>query len=60
MDFTFTDQSETSEVKTICSQINSVSSDGLTIEVNKSFKQKALEIGVDDQDSIYWWYLWYR
>ena len=51
MDFTFTDQSETSEVKRpYVAQINSVSSDGLTIEVNKSFKQKALEIGVDDQD----------
>ena len=37
------------EVKTICSQINSVSSDGLTIEVNKSLN-KALEVGVEDQD----------
>ena len=51
MDFTYTDQSETSEVKRpYVAQVNSVSSDGLTIEVNKSFKQKALEIGVDDQD----------
>ena len=51
VDFTFTDQSETIPVsRPYVAQINSVSSDGLTIEVNKSFKQKALEIGVDDQD----------
>ena len=43
MDFTYTDQSETSEVKRpYVAQINSVSSDGLTIETNKSFKQKII------------------
>ena len=51
MDFTFTDQSETIPVsRPYVAQINSVSSDGLVIEVNKSFKRKALEVGVDDQD----------
>jgi len=51
MDFTFTEQSETIPVsRPYVAQINSVSSDGLVIEVNKSFKQKALEVGVDDQD----------
>ena len=51
VDFTFTDQSETVPVsRPYVAQINSVSSDGLTVEVNKSFKRKALEVGVEDQD----------
>ena len=50
MDFTFTEQSETIPVsRPYVAQINSVLDD-LTIEVNKSFKQKALEVGVEDQD----------
>jgi len=51
MDFTFTAQSITEPVKKPYSaQITSVSDDGLTIEVNKTFKQRALAAGVDDQD----------
>ena len=51
MDFTFTEQSVTEPVKKpYAAQIVSVFNDGLTIEVNKTFKQRALAAGVDDQD----------
>ena len=51
VDFTFTDQSETVDVlKPYEAQIKSISSDGLTINVNKSFKDVALLVGVDDQN----------
>jgi len=51
VDFTYTDQSETKDVmKPYRSQIMSVSSDGLTINVAKTYKEVALSVGVDDQD----------
>jgi hypothetical protein len=51
VDFTFTDQSETVDVlKPFEAQIKSISSDGLTVNVNKSFKDVALLVGVDDQN----------
>ena len=51
VDFTFTDQSETSDVmKPYEAQIKSISSDGLTVTVGKSFKDVALLVGVDDQN----------
>ena len=51
VDFTYIDQSETIDVlKPYQSQILTVSSDGLTVNVDKSFKDVALVTGVDDQD----------
>ena len=51
MDFTFTDQSEVIDVlKPFRAQILSVSSDGLTINLDKTFKDAALAVGVDDND----------
>ena len=51
VDFTYTDQSETREVlKPYKAQINSISSDGLSIQVNKSFRDVAIEVGQDDVD----------
>ena len=57
MDFTFTDQSEVIDVlKPFRAQILSVSSDGLTINLDKTFKDAALAVGVDDDspgDGVY-------
>ena len=51
VDFTYIEQSETIDVlKPYQSQILTVSSDGLTVNVDKSFKDVALVTGVDDQD----------
>ena len=51
VDFTYTDQSETREVlRPYKAQINSISSDGLTIQVDKSFRDVAMEVGQDDVD----------
>ena len=49
IDVTYTDQSETRDVlRPYQAQINSVSSDGLTIQVDKSYKEVAIEEGQQD------------
>jgi len=52
MDFTLKDQSETIPVqRPYTAQITDVSSDGLFINVDRTFKEKAELIGVEDQNS---------
>ena len=51
MDFTITGQSVTKEVfRPYTAQITSVNTNGLGISVNKTFRDKALEVGVDDEN----------
>ena len=51
MDFTIEGQSVTKEVfRPYTAQITSVNGDGLGISVNKTFRDKALEVGVDDEN----------
>ena len=52
VDFTLVDESTTVEVfKPYSAQIVDVYNDGRTISVNKSFREKALEVGVEDADT---------
>ena len=52
MDFTLVDQSVTQEVyRPFTAQITEVSSDGLFVTLDKTYKQNAIDIGVEDDDA---------